>query len=327
MEQSIKTTFDLSEFVSIMLQYYSYLDEYAKKVKEEKVENKIFTKEENEKFTELDYLSQKLLNNIIQKYYPYKNFILIGEESITEENDKNIMDLNNKDKTEFLSSIDKISLNGDFKIPRDFNKTIDISNSEISIFCDPIDGTNSLIKKNFSPVTSLLGVCINNKPYIGFIHYVFSNDNKTYFNFPSHGIFEFSPIEHMFVKLAIQSKNDKFSFVISSTRATEEMINFIRTFDNSDYSAESGLGNKVVKCLLDDKIYFTTGKNSCGLWDICAGSCLLNELGTDVYCFNGEKIKFVPKKILFEHNGVVCVNKNKLKVFLDHVKKYYSQNI
>jgi 3'-phosphoadenosine 5'-phosphosulfate (PAPS) 3'-phosphatase len=149
MEQSIKTTFDLSEFVSIMLQYYSYLDEYAKKVKEEKVENKIFTKEENEKFTELDYLSQKLLNNIIQKYYPYKNFILIGEESINEENDKNIMDLNNKDKTEFLSSIDKITLNGDFKIPRDFNKAIDISNSEISIFCDPIDGTKSLIKKNF----------------------------------------------------------------------------------------------------------------------------------------------------------------------------------
>ena len=298
MEQSIKTTFDLSEFVSIMLQYYSYLDEYAKKVKEEKVENKIFTKEENEKFTELDYLSQKLLNNIIQKYYPYKNFILIGEESINEENDKNIMDLNNKDKTEFLSSIDKISLNGDFKIPRDFNKTIDISNSETSIFCDPIDGTKSLIKKKFSPVISLLGVCIDNKPYIGFIHYVFSNDNKTYFNFPSHGIFEFSPIEHMFVKLAIQSKDDKFSFVISSTRATEEMINFIRTFDNNDCSAESGLGNKVVKCLLDDKIYFTTGKNSCGLWNICAGSCLLNELGTDVYCFNGEKIKFVPKKIL-----------------------------
>ena len=59
------------------------------------------------------------------------------------------------------------------------------------------------------------------------------------------------------------------------------MINFIKTFENSDYSSESGLGNKVVKCLLDNKIYFIIGKNSCGLWDICAGSCLLNELGTE----------------------------------------------
>ena len=58
---------------------------------------------------------------------------MIGEESINEENDKNIMDINNKDKMEFLSSLDNISLNGDFKMPQDFNKILDIQNSEISI--------------------------------------------------------------------------------------------------------------------------------------------------------------------------------------------------
>ena len=131
----------------------------------------------------------------------------------------------------------------------------------------------------------------------------------------------------MFLKLPIQTNDDKFSFIISSTRATEEMINFIKTFPNSEYINESGLGTKMVKCLLEDKIYFTTGKNSVGIWDICAASCILNELGTDIYCFNGEKVKYIPKKILFAHNGVICVNKKKLNIFLEHVKKYYSQNI
>ena len=52
------------------------------------------------------------------------------------------MDLNNKDKLELLSSIDKININN-IKIPKDFNKSIDITNSEICIFLDPIDGTKA----------------------------------------------------------------------------------------------------------------------------------------------------------------------------------------
>jgi 3'(2'), 5'-bisphosphate nucleotidase len=327
MESTDKISFNISEFVSIILQYYSFIDQYGKKIKEKKIENKEFTKEENEKFTEFDYLAQKLLVDIINKHYPYKNFTIVGEESLNEENDKNILDPNNEDKCNLLSSIDKIALDGKFKLPRDFDKTIDVTNSEICIFIDPIDGTKSLIKKNYKPVTSLFGLCINNQPFIGFIHYVFSNDNTTYFNFPSHGIYEYSPKEHSFLRIHINTDDEKFNFIISSSRASDQMIKFIKTFKKSKIEKDSGLGNKVVKCILEDKIYFTSGKNSCGLWDICAASCLLNELGTDVYCFNGEKIKYVPKKILFEHNGVVCVSKNKLNTFLEHVKKYYSENI
>jgi 3'(2'), 5'-bisphosphate nucleotidase len=326
MEGTNKQLFNLSDYVSIMLQYLSKIDEYAKKVKEEKVENKIFTKEANEKYTELDYLSQKLVTHIIKKFYPYKNFTLIGEETISEEYDKIIVDLNNKDKSEFLSSVDKISPEN-LKVPKDFEKSIDITNSEITIFIDPIDGTKSLIKKNYYPVTTLIGLCLNNKPYLGFIHFVFSNENKTYFNFPGKGIFEYLPSENKFTNIPIKTDDNKFDFIISSTRATEEMINFIKTFPNNSYENESGLGTKMVKCLLEDKIYFTVGKNTLGIWDICAASCLLNECGTDIICFNGEKVQYVPKKILFKDNGVICLNKNKLKTFLEHVKKYYSHHI
>ena len=323
--------FDIRELISIMLQAFSYIDEYAKKVKEEKVENKMFIKEENEKFTELDYLTQTLLVNTIQKFYGNLNIKIIGEETLNEEYNKIIIDPNNEDKKEFLSSIDKISKDINFNFPPEFNldskRLKKINNSEISFFFDPIDGTNSLLKKKYYPVTTLLGVRIDNMPFIGFIHFVFDKENKTFFNFPTLGIYEYNPLLKIFDKKEIKSDENKFNFVISSTRASKEMIDFIKTFPNSEYENESGLGTKMIKCLLEDKIYFTTGKNSVGLWDICAASCLLNEIGLDIYCFNGEKAKFIPKKIYFDSNGVICLNKKKLDVFLDHVKKYYSQNI
>ena len=323
--------FDIKEFISIMLQTYSYIDSYAKKVKEEQVENKIFIKEQNEKYTELDYLTQTFLVNVFKKFYPNLNMKIIGEETLNEEYDKIIIDMNNPHKKEFLSSINKISKEKNLNFPPEFNldsnKFKNITNSEISFFLDPIDGTKSLIKKKFYPVTSLLGICINNQPFIGFIHFVFERDNKTYFNFPSLGIYEYTPISNNIEKKDIKYDDNKYKFVISSTRATKEMIDFIHTFPNSEYENESGLGTKMIKCLLEDKIYFTTGKNSVGLWDICSASCLLNELGTDIYCFNGNKVQFVPIKKDFEHNGVICICKNKLNTFLEHVKKYYSQNI
>ena len=323
--------FDIKEFISIILQTYSYIDSYAKKVKEEQVENKMFIKEKNEKYTELDYLTQTFLVNVFKKFYPNLNIKIIGEETLNEEYDKIIIDMNNIHKKEFLSSINEISKDKDLNFPPQFNldsnKFKNITNSELSFFLDPIDGTKSLLKKKFYPVTSLLGVCINNQPFIGFIHFVFDRENKTYFNFPSLGIYEYTPKSNNIEKKEIKYDDNKYQFVISSTRATKEMYDFIATFPNSEYENESGLGTKMIKCLLEDKIYFTTGKNSVGLWDICSASCLLNELGTDIYCFNGNKVQFVPKKIEFEHNGVICISKNKLNTFLEHVKKYYSQNI
>jgi len=330
MEESEKF-FDIQEFISIVLQSFTYIDSYAKKVKEEKVENKIFIKEENEKYTELDYLTQTFLVKVFQKFYSHLNIKIIGEETLTEEYDKKIIDMNNIDKKEFLSSVNQISKENKLNFPSEFNldskKLKNITNKEISFFLDPIDGTKSLIRKKFYPVTTLLGVCINNQPFIGFIHFIYAKDNKTYFNYPTLGIYEYAPLLNHFEKKEIKYDDNKYNFVISSTRATEEMINFIKTFPKSEYENESGLGAKMIKCMLEDKIYFTTGKNSVGLWDVCSASCLLNELGTDIYCFNGNKIKFVPEKIPFEHNGVICISKNKLNTFLEHVKKYYSQNI
>ena len=115
-KQKEEIMFDIKEFISIMLQAFSSIDEYAKKVKEEKIENKMFVKEENEKYTELDYLTQTFLVNIIQKFYSNLNLKIIGEETLNDEYDKIIVDLSNKDKNEFLSSLNKISKDKNYNL-------------------------------------------------------------------------------------------------------------------------------------------------------------------------------------------------------------------
>ena len=74
-----------------------------------------------------------------------------------------------------------------------------IKKRKVKILLDPLDATYSFINKQFEESTILVGVLVNNKPYIGSItspFYVFDPHlNKTgvitYFNIPNNGIFSF----------------------------------------------------------------------------------------------------------------------------------------
>lgn len=339
MDSEKKKTFKISDFISLMFQYFSSLDRFAEKVKSGENKIIIYYKEGIDgKYTNFDYIAQKLFILIIEKFYPDKEkFIIIGEEDINEECDKQIIE-NDPVSQEFLSEINKVSLDSSkkelYKIPQDnedFNKEIDISNSVVSFFIDPIDGTRKMYKKVYYPVTSMIGVCIDKEPFIGFLHYPFiaegKHGNLTYFNLPSKGIFKFDPENQKYEKLQLKTDDNKFEFTISETRSTSKMVEFIKTFPNNGFINNCGLGNKIIDCLNDDYIYFTTGKGTIGLWDICPTSCLLKGIDAYVYGFNGEKIKYPPEKKYLNENCVVCLNQKKLKVFLDNVKKYYSEMI
>ena len=58
---------ELNKIISIFFQYFDFVDEYTKKIKDKKIENKIHFKEKNQKFTDLDYLTQKLIENVFKK--------------------------------------------------------------------------------------------------------------------------------------------------------------------------------------------------------------------------------------------------------------------
>ena len=308
---------ELNKIISIFFQYFDFVDEYTKKIKDKKIENKIHFKEKNQKFTDLDYLTQKLIENVFKKYFPYIK--IIGEEDTSIDID---IDLKNN---ELLNKEKDFNINKNyFNEFNDFDIKIS-KNDNITLFLDPIDATNQLIKNNFVPVTMLLVICINEKPFLGFIHYVTEEENKhkniTYFNYPKKGIFSY--LNNKIEKISIKNHNlNEWNFIISSSRAKPKMIEFINKFPNSNYIQDNGLGNKAIKVILNDLIYFSTGKNTVGLWDICSSDAIAHEIGGGIFNLEGNEIKYEAKKEYVHEEIFLVNNKERINLFLENVKKY-----
>ena len=310
--------YDLNKILSCLFQLCELSTKQSEKIKKGEIENKIHTKSHDEKYTDLDYLIQKLIENTIKKYFP--KIKIIGEEDTS-------LNIEINEKNTFLNEISKIDINKNYFNLNDYNYKIS-TNDKITLFIDPIDATNQLIINNYEPVTILIGICINEKPISGIIHYLNEIEKKhfseTYFNYPNKGILKYykNKIEKIQIK-----KNPNFKFLISSTRAKEEMINFIKTFEKSDFEQMHGCGNKIINTLLNDYCYFTFN-SSVALWDICAGDCLAHSIGGGIFNFKGEEIKYVDNYRDYIKDYLFVVgNSERKKLFIENVKKVnYHQN-
>ena len=273
---------ELNKILNIFFQVCEISSEYCKKIEKGEIKNNVHYKEKNEKFTDIDWLIQKLIENIISKYFPYIK--IIGEE------DTSINIGIDEKNNNFLSQISNIDINKNY-FSNEYNYKISLKD-KITLFMDPIDATNQLIKKNFDPVTILIGICINDKPKIGIIHYLSeleSHKKITYFNYPEKGVFTFYKNEINKVNI---NKFNGWKFLISYTRSNNDMYEFIKNFENAEYEKIHGCGNKCIKVILNDYCYFSNGNYAVALWDICASHCIVQEIGGGFYNFKGEEIKY-----------------------------------
>ena len=99
----------------------------------------------------------------------------------------------------------------------------------LKLFMDPIDSTREFIKKSFSPVTTLLGFTLDNKPFFGFIHFPYIEEKsgltETFFNFPKKGVFCLRNNSEI-TKVNVSPNSDEISFIVSSSRSNSNCINF-----------------------------------------------------------------------------------------------------
>ena len=105
------------------------------------------------------------------------------------------------------------------------DKKIDIK--DLKLLVDPLDGTNSFIKKHYTPTTVLIGMLHKNEPIFGFVSSPFYNivaDSATlYFNLPKLGVFkivldsnnEISKIKQISSSNINAKKEDSFKFITS----------------------------------------------------------------------------------------------------------------
>jgi 3'(2'), 5'-bisphosphate nucleotidase len=286
-----QSVFKLKEFLHDSLSFCDIIDNHAKKIQYNNLTNNVHIKEHNQKYTDLDWLIQKSFENIIKTKYPYIN--IIGEENTS-------ININIPESHELLQNTSNISLaTNKLSSLTNFNEfDINIeSDTNITLFIDPIDGTNALIKHKYEAVTVLIGICVNNKPLFGLIHFPFqTNKHKTpisYFNYPTQGVYEYQHSLSNLFKLIPQYKSlNEWNFIISSSRTKPSMLNFIANFNNANYIMDSGLGNKAIQSIINDYIYFTTGKGTISYWDICAGDCIAREIGGGCFDLKGKLIDY-----------------------------------
>jgi len=214
---------------------------------------KINTKAKDEKFTDADYIIEKMFENNIYKYFP--GLRIVGEEDTstnlipdsqyytTDEVDFDILK-----ETELISGLE------------------DVLVDDLCLFIDPIDSTEQFIKRNYLPVTSLVGITKDSKPFIGFIHYPLyegkENNSLTFFNIPNKGIFSHNIFTDEIKQVNFSKKDvNEWIFVTSSTNTNKNMIDVIDSFENSARVTASGLGNKAMACVLYDQLYLSSGKS------------------------------------------------------------------
>ncbi len=239
----------LNNLLSLILHTFKKTTQLFTEVKSGEFIATVHPKGENDKFTDADYVVQKMFENYLFKYFPKMKFV--GEEDTSKEVVKE-------------SKYYEIDTEINFNLIKDSAIDGEVT-EEFCIYMDPIDSTEQFIKKNYIPVTCLVGITKNSKPYVGFIHFPYykgeENNSLTFFNLPSHGIFCYNTNTDEIIKMPCENREvEEFTFVTSRTRTTQKMKDVMALFENSKSTFASGLGNKSLAVVLEDSIYISGGK-------------------------------------------------------------------
>lgn len=353
--EKVTSNVKINQLLNFFTQMFLNMNYAFKEVYLNRYNPSVFYKKEDEKFTNIDIAFQKILQNNLKKHY--KNVLFIGEENVDINIDK-VFEFNKNIEYSFLTSI------ADEKIIVDlFNQDIvknsefDYLEQELCIYCDPIDSTSSLIKKDYSPVTSLIGITVKGKPILGFIHY-FAYEGKlpkTFLNIPNKGIYsidyhdsyddlqnnyslhsnsknklfydsENKKLIYANFKISLDKidvkKSDKMDFVITATRENTKMTQVMNMYPDYKTIRVSGLGNKCVVSLLKDYFYFSPSKGL-GLWDVCGPHAIIKEAGGNILYVDGEEVFYEESLTEVTLQKSVCMStcKRKLSIFVEKLKE------
>lgn len=208
-------TFALNKFISVVLHYFKRVNTIFQKINSFELEMKVEYKGHNDRFTNVDWMAQKMLENYMKKYF--NNISIVGEEDL-----ENVM----VNESEFFNVEEEINLN---RIKPEDCDDAKIEEDQLCMYIDPVDSTDQFINRKFEFVTSLIGVVKEGKPFIGFVNYPFykgEDVSLTYFNIPNKGIYSYNANNDEISRVVVgENKLDEWSIISSGSRTTDQMKN------------------------------------------------------------------------------------------------------
>jgi 3'(2'), 5'-bisphosphate nucleotidase len=195
-----------------------------------------------------------------------------------------------------------------------------VETSRISVFVDPLDGTNQYAKGNYDSVSILIGITLDDTPIFGIICKPFgqkigeNNKNKVPFVLYGgsllSGVFIYGSGDQKLQRQNISSPRA----VISSSRnvgVVSECVSILHRQGKIEQNPiiVSGAGEKSLRLLIgnENEVLWPFPRPGTSLWDIAAADALLSAIGGKVTDGKGKKIDYSSKRIGTENiDGIIA---------------------
>lgn len=253
--------------------------------------------------TEADRAVERLIVSSIKAQYP--NICVIGEED--QECLSNCGEIV-RDECEMVLSQ---------PFPTD---ATEITEDDICIWVDPLDGTAEFVDGLLNHVTVLIGIAVNGKAKAGIIHQPFfgyeTKDPKewgrTIWGYVGMGAF--GPFE--------QKKLPSDKIIITTTRShsTQTVTDCLAAMQPNEILRVGGAGNKVLRVIEGDAHCYLFPASGTKKWDTCAPEAVLTAMGGCLTDVHGNRLAYDPSVEQRNDRGVIAtINPERHQWFLSKV--------
>jgi len=163
-----------------------------------------------------------------------------------------------------------------------------ISEDQVVIWVDPLDGTKEFTQGLVTHVTVLVGIAVNGTPIGGVIHQPFykTGENiqgRTMWGIPDVGFGGFKVVPPPLGKR-----------IITTTRshATASVESALAALKPDDVLRVGGAGHKAILLMEGQAHAYVFDSAGCKKWDTCAPEAILRAIGAKLTDMNGEPYKY-----------------------------------
>ncbi|XP_017768532.1 PREDICTED: 3'(2'),5'-bisphosphate nucleotidase 1 [Nicrophorus vespilloides] len=182
------------------------------------------------------------------------------------------------------------------------NEYLQVSDEDIVVWVDPLDGTSEYTQGLLEHVTVLIGISVKGKAVGGIIHQPYfnykSNDalpGRTMWGLVGLGVGGFTPVDP-----------PKNQLIVTTTRSHSDGLvqKALDALSTNEIIKVGGAGYKVLLLMEGKANAYVFASRGCKKWDTCAPEAILTALGGQLTDIRGEKYSY-DKDVTFPNVGGV----------------------
>ena len=241
--------------------------------------------------TEADRQAQRCIVDTLTKRFP--GISVVGEEELSDIHDDQLVTM--EDEEDVLKC----------QCPLEFKS---VKQSEVTVWVDPLDGTNEFTRGFLDHVTTLVGISVNGKAIGGVIHQPFFNMSagekqagRTVWGLVGLGVFGVSPA----LAQIEPSSTSELRLSMTLSHPSQFMDQILKELNPKEVFRVGGAGNKILMVLESRSDVYIHPSAGTKKWDTCAGEAILRACGGHLTDIHGNDLVYDPKGEWPNRNGII----------------------